>query len=159
MVKPCVWFKEEPSQFPMGQTAQSLTCSIMEKPHTRLDKCPRILIARFRARNSVRVSAPLFFHVAECINKRAYRAESFGRLTMMEPFAARRRASEERPPSHAKCSRCRKVVKSRSKQKFHQEERGNVLLLFHLYHRVPIRGVMILAPKLAPESDFQNQFR
>ena len=61
MVKPCVWLKEEPSQFPMGQTAQSLTCSIMEKPHTRLDKCPRILIARFRARNSVRVSAPLFF--------------------------------------------------------------------------------------------------
>ena len=34
MVQPCIWFKEEPSQFSMGQTAQSLTSSIMEKPHT-----------------------------------------------------------------------------------------------------------------------------
>ena len=36
----------------MGQTAQSLTCSIMEKPHTGLDECPRILLSCFRARNS-----------------------------------------------------------------------------------------------------------
>ena len=43
---------EEPSQFSMGQTAQSLPCSIMEKPHTGLDECPRILLASFRARNS-----------------------------------------------------------------------------------------------------------
>ena len=28
---------EEPSKFSVGQTAQSLTCSIMEKPHTALD--------------------------------------------------------------------------------------------------------------------------
>ena len=28
---------EEPSQFSVGQTAQSLTCSIMDKPHTGLD--------------------------------------------------------------------------------------------------------------------------
>ena len=32
MVQPCILFKEEPSQFFMGQIAQSLTCSIMEKP-------------------------------------------------------------------------------------------------------------------------------
>ena len=48
-----MWFKEEPSQFPMGQTAQSLTCLIMEKPRTELDECLRILLSRFRAKNSV----------------------------------------------------------------------------------------------------------
>ena len=37
--QPCMWFMEEPRLFSMGQTAQSLTCSIMEKPHTRLDDC------------------------------------------------------------------------------------------------------------------------
>ena len=37
VVKPCMWFQEEPSQFSMGQTAKSLTCSIMEKPHSGLD--------------------------------------------------------------------------------------------------------------------------
>ena len=36
----------------MGQTAQCLTCSIMEKPHTGLDDCLRILLSCFRARNS-----------------------------------------------------------------------------------------------------------
>ena len=46
------WFKEEPSQFSMGQTAQSLTCFIMEKPRTGLDECPRILLSCFRARHS-----------------------------------------------------------------------------------------------------------
>ena len=29
-----MWFKEGPSQFSKGQTAQSLTCSIMKKSHT-----------------------------------------------------------------------------------------------------------------------------
>ena len=52
MVQPCIWFKEEPSQFFMGQTAQSLICSIMEKPRAGLDECSRILLACFRARNS-----------------------------------------------------------------------------------------------------------
>ena len=52
MVEPCMWFKEEPSQFSMGQTAQSITCSIMEKPHKGLDECPRPLLSCFRARNS-----------------------------------------------------------------------------------------------------------
>ena len=37
---------------PWALTAQSLTCSSMEKPHTRLDECPRILLSCFRARNS-----------------------------------------------------------------------------------------------------------
>ena len=40
--------------FSTGQTAQSLTCSFMEKPHTGLDECPRILLSCFRARNSGR---------------------------------------------------------------------------------------------------------
>ena len=52
MVQPCIWLKEEPGQFSMGKIAQSITCSIMEKPHTGLDECPRILLACFRARNS-----------------------------------------------------------------------------------------------------------
>ena len=39
VIQPCMWFVEEPSQFSVGQTAQSLTCSIMEKPHTGLDEC------------------------------------------------------------------------------------------------------------------------
>ena len=55
MVQPCIWFKEEQSQFSMVQTAQSLTCSIMEKPHTKLGECPRILLSYFRARNSVSI--------------------------------------------------------------------------------------------------------
>ena len=50
----CIWFKEEPSQFSMGQTAQSLTCFIMENHDTGLDKCLRILLSCFRARNSDR---------------------------------------------------------------------------------------------------------
>ena len=45
MVQPCIWFKEEASQFAMGQTAHSLTCSTMEKPQTGLDECPRILLS------------------------------------------------------------------------------------------------------------------
>ena len=52
MVRPCIWLKEEPSQFSMAQTAQSLTCSITEKSHTGLDECPRILLWWFRANNS-----------------------------------------------------------------------------------------------------------
>ena len=58
MVQPSIWFKEEPCQFSMGQTAQSLTCSIMEKPHTGFDECPRILPSSFRARNSGKVQSP-----------------------------------------------------------------------------------------------------
>ena len=42
----------------MGQTAQSLTCSIMEKQHTGLDECLRILLLYFRARNSARILSP-----------------------------------------------------------------------------------------------------
>ena len=48
MVQPCIWFMEEPSQFAVGQTSQSLTCSIMEKPHTGLDDCKRVLQECFR---------------------------------------------------------------------------------------------------------------
>ena len=51
MVQPCIWFKKEQSQFSIGQTEQSLTCSIMEKPHTGLDECPRILLLCLRARS------------------------------------------------------------------------------------------------------------
>ena len=40
---------EEPSQFSVGQTAQSLTCSIMENPHTGLDDYLNVLMACFRA--------------------------------------------------------------------------------------------------------------
>ena len=39
---------EDPSHFSVGQTAQSLTCSIMEKPHTGLDDCLYILLTCFR---------------------------------------------------------------------------------------------------------------
>ena len=41
-------FMKEPSQFSMGQTAQSLTCSIMEKQHTGLDDCLNMLLSCFR---------------------------------------------------------------------------------------------------------------
>ena len=53
VVQPCIWFKEEPSQFSVSQTAQSPTCSIMEKPHTGLDECLRMLQACFRRMMSV----------------------------------------------------------------------------------------------------------
>ena len=43
---------EEPSQFSMGQTAQSLACSIVEKPHAGLDDCLRMLQACFTKRMS-----------------------------------------------------------------------------------------------------------
>ena len=32
----CMWFMEDPCQFSVGQTAQSLTCFIMEKLHSGL---------------------------------------------------------------------------------------------------------------------------
>ena len=32
LVQICILFEEEPSQFSVGETAQSLTCSIMENP-------------------------------------------------------------------------------------------------------------------------------
>ena len=47
-----MWFTEEPSNLSMGQTAQSPTCSIMEKPHIGLDDCPRILLSCVIARKS-----------------------------------------------------------------------------------------------------------
>ena len=50
--QPCMCFMEEPSQFSVGQIAQSLTCSIMEKPHTGLDDCLRMLLSCFRKRMS-----------------------------------------------------------------------------------------------------------
>ena len=37
----------------MGQKVQSLTCSIIEKPHTGLDDCLRMLQACFRRRMSL----------------------------------------------------------------------------------------------------------
>ena len=43
-----MWFMEEPSQFSVGQTAQSLTCSIVEKPHTSLDDCLNMLLSYFK---------------------------------------------------------------------------------------------------------------
>ena len=58
MVQNCIWFKEESSQFSMGQTAQTLTCSILGKPHTGLDECSRILLSCFRARNSAPFPSP-----------------------------------------------------------------------------------------------------
>ena len=43
---------EEPSQF-SKQHINSLTCSIMEKPHTELDDCLNMLLSCFRKRMSV----------------------------------------------------------------------------------------------------------
>ena len=65
MVQPCVWVKEESSQFFIGQIAQSITCSIMEKLHTGLDECHRTLLSCFKARNSATQSHFLLFVVAE----------------------------------------------------------------------------------------------
>ena len=59
MVQHCIEFKEDPSQFSMGKTAQSLPCSIMEKPHTGFDECPRTQLSCFRARNSAPSRSPL----------------------------------------------------------------------------------------------------
>ena len=47
-----MWFMEDPSQFSMDQTAQSLTCSLMAKPHTGSDDCLRVLLSCFRKRMS-----------------------------------------------------------------------------------------------------------
>ena len=47
-----MWFMEEPSQFSVGQTAQSLTCPRLEKPHTGLDDCLIMLLSCFRKRMS-----------------------------------------------------------------------------------------------------------
>ena len=53
---------EEPSQFSVGSTAQSLTCSIMEKPHTGWDDCLNMLLSCFIKRMSApSASAVLFF--------------------------------------------------------------------------------------------------
>ena len=45
-------FIEEPSWFSVGQTAESLTSSIMDKPHTGLDDSLRILLSCFREKMS-----------------------------------------------------------------------------------------------------------
>ena len=39
-------------EFVVGQTAQSLTCSIVEKLQTGLDDCLNMLLSRFRKRMS-----------------------------------------------------------------------------------------------------------
>ena len=60
---------EEPSQFSVGQTAQSLTCSFMEKPHTVLDDCLRILLSCFRKKRSggyVRAARYIAMHCEQC---------------------------------------------------------------------------------------------
>ena len=46
-------FIAEPSPFSVCQITQSLTCSIMEKPHTGLDDCPRMLLPCFKNKMSV----------------------------------------------------------------------------------------------------------
>ena len=51
-IQTCMWYVEQPSLFSVGQTALSITCSIMEKPHRGLHKCPRMLLSRFRKRMS-----------------------------------------------------------------------------------------------------------
>ena len=47
-----MWFMEEPKQFSVGKTAQSLTCTIMEKPHAGLGDCLNMLLSCFRKRMS-----------------------------------------------------------------------------------------------------------
>ena len=47
-----MWLMEEPSQFSVGQTAQHLTCSITEKPHTGSDECLNMLLECFIKRMS-----------------------------------------------------------------------------------------------------------
>ena len=48
-----MWLIEEPSQFSVGQTTQSITCSILEIPHTGLDYClDMLLLSCFRKRMS-----------------------------------------------------------------------------------------------------------
>ena len=47
-----LWFTEEPSQFSVDQIAQSLTCSVMEKPHTGLDDSLNLLRSCFGKRMS-----------------------------------------------------------------------------------------------------------
>ena len=42
-VLPYMWFLQEQSQFSVDQTAQSLTCSIREKPHTGLENATVML--------------------------------------------------------------------------------------------------------------------
>ena len=58
MVQPCIWFKKQPSQFSMGQTLLSITCSIVEKLDTGLDECPRICYSRALERSCLPLSLP-----------------------------------------------------------------------------------------------------
>ena len=48
VVQPCIWFKEEQASSPWAKQHRA----IMEKPHTGLEECPRILLSCFRARMS-----------------------------------------------------------------------------------------------------------
>ena len=63
--QPCMWFMEEPIRSPVGQTAQSLTCSNMEKPHAGLEDCLNMLLSCFRTRMSV-----LFTHLGKSLGER-----------------------------------------------------------------------------------------
>ena len=63
VIQPCMWFIEEPSQFSAGQTAQTITYSIKEKPHMGLYDCLRMLQACFRQRKS-----GIVLHNVSCIS-------------------------------------------------------------------------------------------
>ena len=71
VIQPCIWFMEEASQLSVDQTAQSLTCSIMEKPHTGSETAAGML-----KKNDV-WHAPPFTSCLDSVTV-VYAAEAFG---------------------------------------------------------------------------------
>ena len=62
------WTVVQPCNWPWkGQTVQSLTCSILEKPYTGLDVCQIILLSCFRARNSAFIRPSIPFCLRVCV--------------------------------------------------------------------------------------------
>ena len=91
-----MWFVEEASQFSVGLAAQSLTCSIMEKPHAWLDDCLNMLLSCCRKR----MSASIFLSLS---SKWDYSAEYRVGATPQESDRAHR-DSRNSAPSYCACA-------------------------------------------------------
>ena len=71
VIQPCMRFLEEPCQSSVSQTAESLTCSIMEKPLTGLEDSLNMLLSCFRKRMSAaKLQSLLCFHHASQVCRR-----------------------------------------------------------------------------------------
>ena len=138
MVQPCIWFKEEPSQFSMGQTAQSLTCSIMEKPHTGQDDCPRILLSCFRARTP------------GCRSRRMRKGEAGTKCELMDVDPSL--PSSTQHTTCVQCNACSEWVHGISTLSHHSECQSDLVAISKGFLNLAVRSAVLFNNKNWPYS-------